>query len=536
MPAAAIMFQGTGSDVGKSLIVAGLARAFAARGLVVRPFKPQNMSNNAGVAVDGGEIGRAQVLQARAAGVAPSVDMNPVLLKPEAETGAQVVLQGRVLGRAQARDYQDLKATLLPAVLESFRRLRAEADLVLVEGAGSPAEINLRAGDIANMGFAEAADLPVVLIGDIDRGGVIAQIVGTHAILAEADRHRLRGFLVNKFRGDPSLFDDGMTAIVERTGLAPLGLVPWFPEAWKLPAEDAMALDTPSPRHPHPTLPHQGGGLSKPLPSPLVGEGEGQGGGVAKKIKIAVPRLPRIANFDDLDPLALEPDVELEMVPPGRALPGDADLVILPGSKATIADLAAIRAEGWDLDLQGHLRRGGRVLGICAGFQMLGRRIVDADGIEGPPGEIEGLGLLDIETTLEPVKRLAEVTGRDSLGGGAVSGYEMHMGRTTGDGLARPMLELAGRPDGAVSADGRVMGCYLHGLFSEDAFRHAFLSRLATREPGVAYEAEIEAVLDRLAQHLEAALDLDAISALAAQRYSQTETSANSVKRPAAWR
>ncbi|MDP6708087.1 MAG: cobyric acid synthase, partial [Alphaproteobacteria bacterium] len=331
MTARAIMFQGTGSDVGKSLLVAGLARAFARRGLAVRPFKPQNMSNNAGVAVDGGEIGRAQVLQARAAGVPPSVDMNPVLLKPEAETGSQVVVQGQVLRRAGARDYQRLKTTLMPRVLKSFERLKTEADLILIEGAGSPAEINLRSGDIANMGFARAAEVPVVLIGDIDRGGVIAQIVGTHAVLAPEDRAMLAGFLVNKFRGDASLFDAGMTEIAERTGLRGLGLVPWFAEAWKLPAEDAVVLDKPA-----------------------------TSGGGRGKIKIAVPRLPRIANFDDLDPLALEPDVEIEMVPSGRALPGDADLVILPGSKATIADLEALRREGWDVDLAAHLRRGGR--------------------------------------------------------------------------------------------------------------------------------------------------------------------------------
>jgi adenosylcobyric acid synthase len=303
------MLQGTGSDVGKSLITAGLARAYTRRGLAVRPFKPQNMSNNAAVTADGGEIGRAQALQARACGVPPSTDMNPVLLKPQSETGAQVVVQGRILGTAKARDYQTLKPTLLPRVLESFRRLAASCDLVLVEGAGSPAEINLRDGDIANMGFAEAAGVPVVLVGDIDRGGVIASLVGTWTVLAASEREALRGYIINKFRGDPSLFDDGLRIITERTGLPSFGVVPWFEAAARLPAEDAVVLD-----------------------QTRVIEAE-------RPICVVVPRLPRIANFDDLDPLAAEPDVSVTFVQSGQALPGDADLIVLPGSKATIADL-----------------------------------------------------------------------------------------------------------------------------------------------------------------------------------------------------
>ena len=508
MTARAIMFQGTGSDVGKSLLVAGLARAFHRRGHRVRPFKPQNMSNNAGVTADGGEIGRAQMLQARAAGVAPSVHMNPVLLKPEAESGAQIVVQGQVVGRAGARDYQAMKAQLLPGVLESFDLLAADADLILVEGAGSPAEINLRAGDIANMGFAQAARLPVILIGDIDRGGVIAQLVGTASILDPGDRGLLSGFLVNKFRGDPTLFDDGMALIAERTGLPALGLVPWFAEAHKLPAEDAVALERPG--------------------STKLGE---------TSIKVVVPRLSRIANFDDFDPLRAEADVSLEFIAPGCALPGDADLVVLPGSKATIADLDFFRQQGWDIDLQAHIRRGGRVLGICAGFQMLGRRISDPQGIEGAPNDIEGLCLLDLETTLAASKRLAEANGRDLRTGKSVRGYEMHMGRSTGHDLARPMLRLNGRPDGAVSSDGRVMGCYLHGLFAADRFRHAFLADIRARSgAAMAYEAEIDAVLDRLAEHLEAALDLDLIWQQAAQRLSQAQTNIQTMKRPAVWR
>jgi adenosylcobyric acid synthase len=481
MGASAIMFQGTGSDVGKSLIVAGLCRAFHRRGLFVRPFKPQNMSNNAAVTPEGAEIGRAQALQARAAGVAPSSDMNPVLLKPESERGAQVIVGGRMWATLSARDYGCRKAELLPAVLAAFERLSKEADLVLVEGAGSPAEVNLRAGDIANMGFAEAADLPVVLIGDIDRGGVIASLVGTVDLLPDAERDRIKGFIINKFRGDPRLFDEGLGIIEARGGFASLGVVPYFAAAGRLPAEDSVSL----------------------------GDGHAEES-ESRTIKIAIPRLPRIANFDDFDPLIAEPEVSVVFVPRGEALPGDADLVILPGSKATLSDLAALRAEGWDIDLVAHLRRGGQVLGICGGYQMLGRQVADPDGIEGPPESTAGLGHLDIETVLTGDKRLQQVEGRARPGGQTVRGYEIHIGLTQGPDCARPMLELAGRPDGASSADGKIMGCYLHGLFAADDFRRAFLDGLAARERhGPAYEQGIETTLDALANHLEAHLDLD---------------------------
>jgi adenosylcobyric acid synthase len=479
------MLQGTGSNVGKSLLVTGLCRVFARCGLAVRPFKPQNMSNNAAVTPDGGEIGRAQALQARACGVPPSVHMNPVLLKPQTEVGAQLVVQGRVRGNFQARDYAALKPGLMPAVLESFDVLGREADLVLVEGAGSPAEVNLRAGDIANMGFAEAADLPVVLVGDIERGGVIAALVGTYALLEPAERRRLRGYLVNKFRGDPTLFDDAYAVIAARTGMRSYGVVPWFEGARLLPAEDALGLD----------------------------ERSSSGTGA---IRIFVPRLGRAANFDDLDPLAAESDVALRIVPPGEALPGDADLVILTGSKATIADLENLRTQGWDIDLAGHVRRGGAVLGICGGFQMLGRRLADPEGIEGPPGEAEGLGLLDFETVLAGAKRLEAVRGREVQSGLPVAGYEMHIGRTQGPAIASPMLDLDGRPDGAVSADGRIMGCYVHGLFGADAFRHAFLGRLRPRAAsGLVFEQQIEQTLEALADHLEVSVDVDGLLALA---------------------
>ena len=482
----AIMFQGTGSDVGKSLIVAGLARAFTKRGLKVRPFKPQNMSNNAAVTADGGEIGRAQALQARAAGVPLSVHMNPVLLKPQSDVGAQVIVQGKVFGNAKAQDYHKLKPTLLGAVLESFRKLEAEADLVLVEGAGSPAEVNLRAGDIANMGFAEAADLPVILIGDIDRGGVIASIVGTLALLAPAEAARIKGFLINKFRGDLALFESGMRLIAEKTGKAPLGLVPWFTGADRLPPEDAVALDSYKSRK------------------------DGA-------IRIVVPQLPRISNFDDLDPLRAEGDVTVEMIRPGRALPGDADLILLPGSKATIADLKALYETGWDIDIRAHHRRGGHVLGVCGGYQMLGKRVEDPNGIEGPAGGIDGLGLLDITTVLTPEKTLIEVSATGF--GASLRGYEMHVGESGGPDAARPMLMIGNRADGAMSADGRVMGCYLHGLFASDPFRHAFLRRLKAREEsGLVYEQGVEQALDDLAAHLETHADLDRILAMAKAR------------------
>jgi adenosylcobyric acid synthase len=482
--ARALMFQGTGSDVGKSLIVAGLARAFTDRGLKVRPFKPQNMSNNAAVTEDGGEIGRAQALQARAARTPPSVHMNPLLLKPQSEVGAQVVVRGRVHGTAKAAAYQHMKAELMPLVLESFARLKAEADLVLVEGAGSASEVNLRANDVANMGFARAADTPVVLIGDIDRGGVIASLVGTKAVIDAADAALIRGFLVNKFRGDPALFSSGMATIAQATGWEALGLIPFFPDARLLPPEDALALDLPRPAKPN------------------------------ARIRIAVPILPHIANFDDLDPLEAEPAVDLVRVQPGAALPGDAGLVVLPGSKVTIADLAALRAAGFHIDIAAHRRRGGTVLGLCGGYQMLGRMIDDPAGVEGPAGRAEGLGLLDVATELSGDKRLEPVRGETS-DGVPLAGYEMHMGVTKGPDSARPFARLAdGSPEGAVSADGRVIGTYIHGLFADDRQRAAWLTRLDAGPPGIAYDALVEQVLDRLAAHIAAHVDLDRLLSL----------------------
>jgi len=484
----ALMIQATGSNAGKSTLVAGLARALVRRGLKVAPFKPQNMSNNAAIAVDGGEIGRAQAVQARAARMPPGVDMNPVLLKPETDTGAQVILRGRRIGTLRAQNYLDKKAALLPAVLESFARLAGNADIVLVEGAGSPAEINLRDGDIANMGFATAADVPVILAGDIDRGGAIASLVGTHAVLPPDERARIRGFLINKFRGDAGLFDQGLARITEMTGWPSLGVVPWLPQAAWLPAEDALDLDR---------------------------------GGVASSAAcvIAVPALSRIANFDDLDPLGMEPGVTLVFVRPGEPIPAGANVVILPGSKSTIGDLAFLRAQGWDIDIAAHARRGGHVLGLCGGYQMLGRIIRDPDGIDGPAATVEGLGLLDIETTMRGDKSTALVRGLHRATHTPVEGYEIHLGHTEGGDCARPMLTLDGRPDGAQSRDGRIQGTYVHGLFAGDAFRRAWLKNLGVAS-SLAYEQRIEGALDALADHLEAHLDIDRLLNIARSRQS----------------
>jgi adenosylcobyric acid synthase len=495
---AAIMVQGTGSHVGKSVLVAGLCRALVHRGIAVAPFKPQNMSNNAAVTADGGEIGRAQALQAQAARVPASVHMNPVLLKPESETGAQVIVQGKRWATLRAAEYAHRKAELLPRVLESFARVARNAEVVIVEGAGSPAEINLRAGDIANMGFAEAAGVPVILVGDIDRGGVIASLVGTAAVLSAEDRRRIVGFAINKLRGDPALFDAGVQAIVGATGWPSLGVVPWFPDAARLPAEDILDLLRPQSR-----------------------------GG---RFTIAVPALPRIANFDDFDPLRLEPGVSLVLVQPGEAIPV-CDLILLPGSKSTIADLAFLRKQGWDIDIHAHARRGGRVLGLCGGYQMLGRTINDPSGIEGGASSVEGLGLLNVETVLSSDKATAAVSATHTASGASFSGYEIHLGRTTGPGCARPFAMVGSRPDGATSPDSRIMGTYLHGLFAEDGFRRAFLG-----EHGVAsdlsYASQIEQTLDSLAAHIEKHLDVDRILALAGYASSTSKapaaTSANS--------
>jgi adenosylcobyric acid synthase len=488
----AIMIQGAGSNVGKSVLVAGLCRHFANTGLSVRPFKPQNMSNNAAVTDDGGEIGRAQAMQALACRTPTSVHMNPVLLKPETETGSQVIVQGQRFGSMRAREYGTHKAELLPRVLDSFDKVGRDADLVIVEGAGSPAEVNLRAGDIANMGFAAAADIPVVIVGDIDRGGVIASLVGTGAVLDSADRDLIRGFLINKFRGDTSLFAEGMTMIEEATGWTGLGILPWFAPARFLPAEDILDIAGKT-------------GLSHDDAA----------------VHIAVPVLRRIANFDDLDPLAGEADVRLTLVEAGQAIPGDCDMVLLPGSKSTIADLGFLREQGWDIDITAHLRRGGMVMGLCGGYQMLGRSVDDPQGIEGPTGATTGLGHLAVDTVLAADKTLARVSAGAPLFDATVTGYEIHMGRTEGTDCARPLLDIDGRPDGAISADGLVIGTYVHGIFADDGFRRTFLANLAASrgQSGsfgeVDFAGRVDAALDELATHMAANLDLDAFAELA---------------------
>ena len=480
---AAIMLQGTGSDVGKSLLVAGLCRALVRRGYSVRPFKPQNMSNNAAVTSDGGEIGRAQALQAMAAGVEPHTDMNPVLLKPQADRTSQLVVHGQVRGKLGSGNFRSARGELLEAVLASYHRLQAQCDVVVVEGAGSPAEVNLRAGDIANMGFARAADVPVILVGDIDRGGVIAAIAGTKAVIDPADAAMIRGFLINKFRGDPALFEDGYRHIEHLTGWQGFGVIPWLGEASRLPSEDAVVL-------------------------------ERRQGGLDEKLLIACPILPRIANFDDLDPLKLEPGVEVMMVPPGQPIPAEAALIILPGSKATIADLQAVRDQGWDIDVRAHHRRGRPILGICGGYQMLGRRIEDPDGIEGSPGSVEGLGLLNVETRLTAIKILERTNGIAL--GQAFSGYEMHVGRTDGPDCLRPFALLEGdRPDGASNDDGTVMGSYIHGLFASTALRSAFLARLGHKAASGDYQASVNDALDQIAMQLEDHADLEGLIRIA---------------------
>jgi len=481
---AALMFQGTGSDVGKTVLVAGLCRLMANRGLTTRPFKPQNMSNNAAVADDGGEIGRAQWLQALACRVPSSVHMNPVLLKPQTETGSQIVVQGKVWGRAAGRDYQKYKPDLMNAVMESYTRMAREADIVLIEGAGSPAEINLRSGDIANMGFARQANVPVVIVADIDRGGVIASLVGTHAVLDPVDRAMVSGYLINKFRGDVDLFAEGTSAIGRFTGWPSFGIVPWLAAAGRLPAEDSVALER--------LARNENGGL-----------------------RIAVPMVSRIANFDDFDALKAEPDVDMIFVRPGERIPADAALVILPGSKSTIADLADLRACGWDKDLAAHHARGGRIIGICGGFQMLGRRISDPKKIEGSVPEIEGLGLLDIQTELAAEKTVRNVVAQTIKGKLPLEGYEIHLGVTHGPDCARPFSTINGHADGAVSADGQVMGTYLHRVFDSDAYRSSLLGEFGIGGGDANYRAQVEESLDKIAEELGRYLDIEAMLKIA---------------------
>jgi adenosylcobyric acid synthase len=477
MSARTLMVQGTTSDAGKSTLVAGLCRVMHRRGVRVAPFKPQNMSLNSAVGADGGEVGRAQALQAQAAGIQPTSDMNPVLLKPDSDTGAQVIVHGRAVGHFGAAQYHDFKRIARDAVLLSYARLTASYELVLVEGAGSPAEINLRAGDIANMGFAESVDCPVVLIGDIDRGGVFAHLVGTLALLSDSERARVTGFVINRFRGDMALLKPGLEWLEAYTGKPVFGVLPYL-SGLHLDAEDAISPLAESPR-------------------------------AASALSVVVPVLPRIANHTDFDPLRAHPQIHFRYVHEAADVAG-ADLVILPGSKSVRADLAWLRQRRWPQFLERHLRYGGKVLGICGGFQMLGEGIADPQGIEGLSGESQGLGWLKLRTELHAEKQLRSVSGRLILNNARVRGYEIHMGQSTGAALDCPALKLdTGRADGAVSADGQILGTYVHGLFEEPSACTAVLQWAGLNTPLPQDHAlRREQMLDQLADAVERSLDL----------------------------
>ncbi|QIT53848.1 cobyric acid synthase [Aquisalimonas sp. 2447] len=469
-----LMIQGTTSDAGKSTVVAALCRWLRHRGVSVAPFKPQNMALNSAVTSDGGEIGRSTALQAQACGIAPHSDMNPVLLKPQSDRGAQVILRGQVYGNMDAVDYHAFKASAREAVHSAWQALVARYDVIIAEGAGSPAEINLRENDIANMGFAEMVDCPVLLVGDIDRGGVFAQLVGTLELVSAAERERVRGFLINRFRGDPALLDSGLEWLTERTGTPVLGVLPHL-QGLVLDAEDSIGR---------------------------TGREAG-----TDALRVVVPALPRMSNHNDFDPLRLHPQVDLTFVGPDQPQP-PADLIILPGSKSTRTDLAWLRQQGWEQSIRRHVRYGGHVFGICGGFQMLGHSVADPEGLEGPAGTTPGLGLLDVETRLIPGKQLRQVTGHLEPEGAALRGYEIHNGVTEGAALERPLVRLGDRPDGASSDDGQVMGCYVHGLFDHPDAANALLARAGLDHQGaVDYHAHREAELDRLggmvAEHMD---------------------------------
>ncbi len=471
-----LMVQGTTSDAGKSLLVTALCRWLCRRGIRVAPFKPQNMALNSAVTADGGEIGRAQAVQAQACRLRPVTDMNPVLLKPNSDTGAQVIIQGRAIGNMDACDYHHYKRTAREAVLDSWQRLATRFDAVIVEGAGSPAEINLRANDIANMGFAEAVDCPVLLVADIDRGGVFAHLVGTLALLSESERARVAGFVINRFRGDIALLRPGLEWLEKETGKPVLGTLPYL-HGLHLEAEDALPRDNtsvPGGGHPH--------------------------------LRVVVPALPHISNHTDFDPLRLHPRVELQFVGPGEPLPA-ADLIILPGSKSVRSDLDWLRRQGWDRAIRRHLRYGGKLIGICGGFQMLGKAIHDPEGVEGEPGSGCGLGFLEFETTLTAEKKLCNVQGRLMLGEAPVTGYEIHTGVTHGCALESPAVELKGRTDGAISEDDAILGTYLHGLFESAAACSALLEwsgldEVTTPDYAARREAAIERLADAVEEHL----------------------------------
>ncbi len=471
------MVQGTTSDAGKSLLVTAICRWLHRQQINVVPFKPQNMALNSAVTSDGGEIGRAQAVQAQACHLVPVTDMNPVLLKPNSDTGTQVIIHGRAIGNMDAGRYHDYKRTARDAVLASWRRLDGYFDVVVVEGAGSPAEINLRANDIANMGFAEAVDCPVLLVADIDRGGVFAHLVGTLALLSDSERERIAGFVINRFRGDIALLQPGLEWLEEYTGKPVLGTLPYL-HGLHLEAEDALPRECETV-------------YQEDIP----------------RIRIVVPALPHISNHTDFDPLRLHPQAELKFVGPQEQIP-PADLIILPGSKSMHSDLAWLRQQGWEVAVQRHLRYGGKLIGICGGFQMLGEQIHDPAGIEGESGSSAGLGLLELETTLEPEKQLRNVSGRLMIDDAPVTGYEIHAGVTRGNALDSPAIRLNGCTDGAISKDGLILGTYLHGLFESSAACTALLEWSGLTDVSIMdYQQQREAAIERLADAVEEHLD-----------------------------
>ncbi|MFB9868232.1 cobyric acid synthase [Vreelandella sulfidaeris] len=478
---ATLMIQGTTSDAGKSTVVAALCRALARRGISVAPFKPQNMALNSAVTDDGGEIGRSTALQAQACFLAPHSDMNPVLLKPETDRGAQVILRGKVHGHMDALDYHAYKRTAKASVMAAWQALESRFDVIIAEGAGSPAEINLREGDIANMGFAEAVNCPVLLVGDIDRGGVFAQLVGTLALLSDSEQARTKGFIINRFRGDMALLTPGLEWLEARTQKPVVGTLPYL-QGLVLDSEDSIGLT--------------------------------QGEKASQTLNVIVPALPRISNHTDFDPLRLHPQVALSFIGPDQTIPA-ADVIILPGSKSTASDLQWLKHHGWEHAIARHLRYGGKVLGICGGFQMLGDWVEDPQGIEGKPGRVAGLGLLPLTTRMVPGKQLRNVRGKLVAGGANVSGYEIHNGVSEGAALESPLFDIAGRPEGAVSDDGQVLGSYLHGLFDHPEACQGLLALLGlSNSESSDYQAHRERELDRLADMLEAHVDIEAIMTL----------------------
>ncbi|TVT92349.1 cobyric acid synthase [Pseudomonas sp. RGB] len=477
-----LMVQGTTSDAGKSTLVTALCRWLVRQGIGVVPFKPQNMALNSAVTAEGGEIGRAQAVQAQAANLAPHTDMNPVLLKPNSDTGSQVIIHGRAVTSMNAVAYHDYKAIAMQAVLASHARLSEAYPVVMVEGAGSPAEINLRANDIANMGFAEAVDCPVLLIADINRGGVFAHLVGTLQLLSPTEQARVKGFIINRFRGDIALLQPGLDWLEAHTGKPVVGVLPYVMDL-HLEAEDGID--------------------------------QRQIDKAAQVLKVVVPVLPRISNHTDFDPLRLHPQVDLQFIGPGQAIPA-ADLIILPGSKSVRSDLAYLRANGWDTAVARHLRYGGKVLGICGGLQMLGEQVHDPLGLEGLAGSSDALGLLAFSTTLEQEKQLRNVRGRLLLEDAEVSGYEIHAGVTAGSALSNAAVLLDdGRSDGALSEDGQILGTYLHGVFETPAACSALLRWAGLQDvQEVDYHALRERDIERLADLVEHHLDTELLRKL----------------------